>query len=186
MSSKTDLRNAARIRRAELARACPDFAARIAAFTDGLAIAADAVVAGYWPVRDEADPRELMKVLAARGHALALPRIAAKGAALTFHRWREGDALVDNHHGISEPRVETEILAADVVLVPLLAFDARGHRLGYGGGYYDRTLDALRENGNVTAVGVAYTGQEVEALPREPHDHKLDAIVTEKAVRRFA
>lgn len=179
MPSKSDLRTEARARREELARALPDFAARIAAFADELNIRSSAIVAGYRPVRDEADPRELMKAL---GTALALPRIDAKHTALSFREWREGDALVDNHHGIPEPRADAKIVTPDAVLVPLLAFDAHGHRLGYGGGYYDRTLNATR----AFTIGIAYAGQEVRELPREAHDRPLDAVITENGVRRFA
>jgi 5-formyltetrahydrofolate cyclo-ligase len=180
--SKAVFRLQAKSRRAELARALPDFAWRIVVFADRLNIPADAIVAGYWPVRDEADPRGLMKAL---GTPLALPRIDAKGAALSFRAWHEGDELVDNHHGIAEPRADAKIVAPNVVLVPLLAFDRRGHRLGYGGGYYDRTLDALRAEGKVLAVGIAYAGQEVAKIPREAHDHPLDAVLTEMGLRKF-
>ncbi len=176
--SKSALRERARGHRAELARACPDFAARIAAFAGKLILSSHAIVAGYWPVRDEADPRALMAALAARGVILALPRIAAKGAALSFHRWREGDALIDNHHGIAEPSADCEIVVPDIVLVPLLAFDTFGHRLGYGGGYYDRTLAAL----GARSIGIAYAGQEVDTLSRESHDHPLDAVLTENGL----
>lgn len=175
---KADLRTQAKIRRAELARACPDFAQRIAAFASDLNIPKGAIVAGYWPVRDEADPRGLMKALET---ALALPRIDAKHMALSFRAWRDGDVLVDNHHGIPEPRAEAKIVTPDVVLVPLLAFDAHGHRLGYGGGYYDRTLSAAR----AVAIGIAYAGQEVNELPHGLHDHPLDMIVTENGLCRF-
>jgi 5-formyltetrahydrofolate cyclo-ligase len=181
MSSKSNLRTEARTSRAELARARPDFARRIAPFADQIEIHKGMAVAGYWPVRDEADPRGLMKALEARGAALALPRIDEKHAALSFRAWREGDVLVDNHHRIPEPRAEAKMVTPDVVLVPLLAFDAHGHRLGYGGGYYDRTLATLR----VIAIGVAYAGQEVERLPREAHDRPLDMVVTENGARRF-
>ncbi|MGH6872839.1 MAG: 5-formyltetrahydrofolate cyclo-ligase [Rhizomicrobium sp.] len=177
--SKSALRRDARAGRAALSRACPDYAACIARFADDLALAAGAIVAGYWPVRDEADPRALMKALAARGCTLALPRIEGNG--LSFRRWNEGDALVDNHHGIAEPRDDAPIITPDVILVPLLAFDASGHRLGYGGGYYDRTLAAL----DARAMGVAYAGQEVETLPREDHDRPLDGVVTEKSAKYF-
>jgi 5-formyltetrahydrofolate cyclo-ligase len=176
------LRNETRERRGEWAQSCPDFAARIAPFAGGLALAPNAVVAGYWPVRDEADPRVLMEALAARGATLALPRIEAKGAALSFRRWSEGDALIDNHHAIREPLAEAERVIPNLVLVPLLAFDATGHRLGYGGGYYDRTFESLR---GVRVIGIAYSGQEFANVPREPHDHRLDAVVTENGVRRF-
>ena len=179
MTDKATLRRNARERRAALARACPDFAQRIAGAD--LDIPAPAIVAGYWPLRDEADPRGLMQALAARGHTLALPRIEAKAMPLSFRCWRDGDALVDNHHAIAEPRADAPYVAPDVVLVPLLAFDALGHRLGYGGGYYDRTLAAL----SARAIGVAYSGQEIDAIVAEPHDRGLDAVVTQLGVRRF-
>src|SRR5271169_2415913 len=115
-SEKFYLRQTARALRAKLFTT--DFAARIAAFADALEIPPPAIVAGYWPVRDEADPRELMKALAARGHALALPRIEAKGTALSFRRWNEDDELIGNPHGIAEPRAEAERIVPDVVLLP--------------------------------------------------------------------
>jgi 5-formyltetrahydrofolate cyclo-ligase len=177
VESKSALRLTARATRAALARACPDIAKRIAAFAD--AIEAGGIVAGYWPIRDEADPRGLMRALARRGAVLALPRI--EGSALSFRRREDGDALVDNQHGIAEPRADAQVVTPDVILVPLLAFDARGHRLGYGGGYYDRTLASLAAR----AIGVAYSGQEIDAIDAEPHDRRLDAVVTELGVRRF-
>jgi 5-formyltetrahydrofolate cyclo-ligase len=179
MTAKLELRKHARAMRAKLVAS--DFAQTIAAFADALDLPPHSIVAGYWPIRDEADPRELMKVLAALGHALALPRIEAKGGTLSFRRWNAGDELVDNHHGIAEPRADAESIAPDVILVPLLAFDASGHRLGYGGGYYDRTLDALKAR----AIGIAYAGQEIAGVPREPHDRPLDMIVSENGVRLF-
>jgi 5-formyltetrahydrofolate cyclo-ligase len=184
MTSKSQLRNEARALRTTLTRA--DFAERIAAFAKDIPRAPAAVVAGYHPVRDEADPRGLMSALAAHGHALALPVIATAHAALIFRSWREGDALAPNAYGIAEPLPSAPEIVPDVVLVPLLAFDADGHRLGYGGGYYDRTLDAIRRSKPVLAIGVAYAGQEVAHLPRETHDHALDGIVTENGLRRFA
>jgi 5-formyltetrahydrofolate cyclo-ligase len=87
--------------------------------------------------------------------------------------------------GLTEPLASAVIVAPSVLLVPLLAFDAAGHRLGYGGGYYDRTLAALHDTGKIIAVGVAYAGQEVSELPRREHDEPLDAVVTEKGFRRF-
>jgi 5-formyltetrahydrofolate cyclo-ligase len=124
----------------------------------------------------------LMRALASRGHELALPRIVAKGAPLAFHLWREGDALIAGRHGIAEPDAGAPAAAPQILLVPLLAFDPAGHRLGYGGGYYDRTLAALE---NVTAIGVAYAGQEVPDLPRQEHDRRLNFLVTEQGLRRF-
>lgn len=180
MNEKLRLRTEARARRALLTRA--DFADTIASFADELHLAAGVVVAGYHPIRDEADPRALMAALAARGHRLALPCVTSTRAALIFRGWKMGDALTPNAWGIAEPLSTAPEVMPGVVLVPLLAFDAAGHRLGYGGGYYDRTIDALA---GIHSIGVAYAGQEVPRLPRELHDHPLDAVITEKGVRRF-
>jgi 5-formyltetrahydrofolate cyclo-ligase len=179
---KPALREDARIRRVELARACPDFAARIARFADDLAIADGAVVSFYWPMGDEADPRALAHTLAARGHRLALPVVAAKKSPLVFRRWREGDPLIVHIFGMHEPAAAASEMTPDVLLIPLLAFDARGTRLGYGGGFYDRTLASLKAK---RAIGIAYAGQETGELPCHDHDHPLDAVVTEKGVRAF-
>jgi 5-formyltetrahydrofolate cyclo-ligase len=159
---------------------------RIIRFADNLALEPDAVVAGYWPTRDEADPRQLMKALAARGATLTMPRIEDRNAALSFRRWSEGDPLVDNRHAIREPPAEAQRVIPNLVLVPLLAFDATGHRLGYGGGYYDRTLAGLRAAGPVAAIGIAYAGQEIAAIPHEANDQRLDMVLTELGLRRFS
>jgi 5-formyltetrahydrofolate cyclo-ligase len=179
-SEKTKLRSEARAHRATLTD--PGFAERIATFAADLDIAKQAIVAGYHPFRDEADPRGLMSALAALGHPLALPCVITSRQALVFRRWRMGDALTANIYGIAEPAASAAEVLPAAVLVPLLAFDASGHRLGYGGGYYDRTFEALA---GVRIIGVAYSGQEVPTLPREPHDHRLDLIVSENGVRRF-
>ena len=181
MTEKQNLRSEARARRAQLTRA--DFAERIAGFANDLRLSAGVVVAGYHPIRDEADPRLLVSALAARGHALALPCVASAQAALVFRSWKVGDVLMPNAWGIAEPLATAPQVTPAVVLVPLLAFDATGHRLGYGGGYYDRTIAALP---GLCSIGIAYAGQEVSAVPREPHDHALDMLVTENGVRRFA
>jgi len=179
--SKLALRNALRARRARLTRA--DYAEAIARFADDLALAPGSVVAGYFPLRDEADPRALMAALSERGHPLALPCVTA-GQPLTFRAWKMGDPMHANPRAfnIAEPLATAPAVAPGAVLVPMLAFDSDGHRLGYGGGYYDRTLAGLP---NARAIGIAYAGQEVPSLPREPHDHPLDMIVTETGLRRF-
>jgi 5-formyltetrahydrofolate cyclo-ligase len=187
MDTKTKevLRRDASSHRLDLVRDMPDFAQRIATFADDLTIAPHAIVAGYWPMGDEADPRGVMAALAARGHALALPRVEAKNAPLVFHRWREGEALVTHRFGMSEPHVDREIVSPDVLLVPLLAFDADGYRLGYGGGFYDRTLETLRARHKICAIGIGYAGQEMGNLPHENHDQTLDAVLTETGIRHF-
>jgi 5-formyltetrahydrofolate cyclo-ligase len=185
MTSKQILRDDARARRAALAAASPDFAASIARFAGALPITSGAVVASYWPLRDEADPRVLAAALAARGHSIILPVIAGPEAALSFRPWREGDALSRNRHGIREPLAHLDAVVPQALLVPLLAFDETGARLGLGGGYYDRTLAELRANEHIVAIGVAYAGQEMAKLPRDAHDQCLDGVITENGFRKF-
>ncbi len=185
MSAKSELRSQARKRRAALARATPDHAERLARHTQDLAIPGGSVVGGYLAMGDEADPRLLLDELAARLCIIALPRVTAKSAPLSFHRLQPGREPVRSRLGMLEPAPDWPLAHPTVLLVPLLAFDAHGHRLGYGGGFYDRTLDAMRAGGRVLAIGVAYAGQEVPLLPREAHDHPLDAVITENGLRRF-
>ena len=137
-----------------------------------------AIIAGYWPMGDEMDPRPLMLALASRGHALALPVTPPRGQPLAFHAWAPGAALRPGPMGTSEP-VAGEELRPDVLLVPLLAFDRAGRRLGYGGGYYDRTLAALP---GAKAIGIAYAGQEMPEVPAGPQDMRLPLIATEAGV----
>jgi 5-formyltetrahydrofolate cyclo-ligase len=180
MSNKAELRRKARAHRATLTRA--GYAQSIARFAGDLDLAPGAIIAGYFPFRDEADPRALMAALSAKGHPLALPTVTS-GAPLSFRAWKMGDAMHANAnaYGIPEPLATAPVVMPSLILVPLLAFDAEGHRLGYGGGYYDRTFDARKSY----AVGIAYAGQEVPPLPREGHDHPLDAVITENGLRRF-
>jgi 5-formyltetrahydrofolate cyclo-ligase len=140
------------------------------------------VIAGYVSIGDEADVAPLLGLLAGQGVNLALPAVAARDAALEFRRWKPEDPLETGLFATSHPSELAEREVPDLLLVPLLAFDLLGGRLGYGGGYYDRTLAALREKGPVIAVGIGYAGQRVNGLPRETHDQKLDWIVTEQDV----
>ena len=137
-----------------------------------------AIIAGYWPMGEELDPRPLMLALASRGHAMALPVTPPRGQPLAFRAWVPGAALRPGPMGTSEP-VAGEELRPDVVLVPLLAFDRAGRRLGYGGGYYDRTLAALP---GAKAIGIAYAGQEMPEVPAGPQDFRLPLIATEDSV----
>ncbi len=185
MSSKEAFRREAKSRRAELARAHPDFAREAAAHVAALDIPDGSVVGAYVAARDEADPRLILQKLAACHCTIAFPRVAAKDGPLVFHRLNRGDAMAPGAFAIPEPPGDRPLAYPKILLVPLLAFDRAGHRLGYGGGYYDRTLDFLRANAAVRAIGVAYAGQEVDALPREAHDQPLDAVITEAGVRKF-
>jgi len=176
-----------RSERARLARAGGPIGAAIArvALVDLPAMAPGAAVSGYCPMGDEADPLPLLKALAARGHPTGLPVTPAARAPLIFRRWTPGEALVQARFGLSEPPPTAEVIEPSILLVPLLAFDRTGHRLGYGAGYYDRTLEKLRASRTILAVGIAYAGQEVDEVGAGPHDQKLDWVVTERGVRRF-
>ncbi len=143
----------------------------------GCAPARGAVVAGYWPIQSEIDVRPLMLALAARGHALVLPEVTPRGQVLLFRDWRPGEELVPGLWNTLQPK--GEVRTPDFLLVPLLAFDRARNRLGYGGGYYDRTLAQLP---GVFALGCAYAGQEVDSVPVAPHDRVLDAVATEAGI----
>ena len=141
-------------------------------------------ISGYWPMGDELDVRPLLIRLSERGHVCALPVVVGRGRALVFRRWRPGDRLVEGGFGTREPEGGAAETVPDIVLAPLLAFDDAGRRLGYGGGYYDRTLRALRAAGRVLAVGVGYQAQRVDEVPSGDGDETLDWIVTEERAIR--
>lgn len=159
-------------------------AAALAALAGRVAAGPGEVVAGFMPIRSEIDPRPLMLRLGAAGVRLALPVSGARDAPLSFRLWTEHAPLVAGPFGILQPTEAAAPCEPDIVLVPLAAFDRAGHRIGYGGGYYDRTLAVLREKRALLAIGIAYAGQEVESVPREATDQRLDWIVTEQAAIR--
>ncbi|MDF1872421.1 5-formyltetrahydrofolate cyclo-ligase [Vannielia sp.] len=136
-------------------------------------------LAGYMSMRDEIDPTPALEEAAAHG-PVGLPCIAEKAAPLVFRLWEPGDELVPGPFKTMEPRGNE--MRPEILIVPLVAFTRQGSRLGYGGGFYDRTLAALRAQGPVLAVGFAYGAQEAESLPLEPTDQPLDMIVTEREV----
>ncbi len=135
-------------------------------------------VAGYVPIRSEIDPMPLLAACAKAGCTTCLPTTPKPGEALVFRAWQIGAPLVAGLYGTSEPPQDAPIRTPNLLLVPLLAFDGAGYRLGYGGGFYDRSLAGLRPRG-VVAVGIAYAGQEIPQVPRESHDAPLDGILTE-------
>jgi 5-formyltetrahydrofolate cyclo-ligase len=140
----------------------------------------DAVVSGFWPLGQEIDIRPLLHALHDRGHRVALPVTPRRGAALTFRGWQPGDVLVPERFGTMRPI--GDILVPDMLLIPLLAFDAAGGRLGYGGGFYDRTLADLPGR---FRLGCAFAAQQVDAVPVGPYDIRLDAVATENGIIRF-
>ena len=139
------------------------------------------IVAGYSPIRSECDPVPLMRSLAGKGAQLALPVIDGKDKPLSFSEWRQGGHLVAGPFGILQPRTDAISVDPDIILVPLAAFDRNLRRIGYGAGYYDRTLAALRQQRRVVvAVGIAFAAQEVAKIPLDEHDEGLDLVLTER------
>ena len=175
------------MRRAMLARRAALGPEARAAFASAASVHADLIVTAhggrpavalYCARADEAPMAAIAARLHAQGVALALPLIGARDAPLRFRAWRPGEPLEAGPFGIQQPAAGAEVVP-DVLVVPLLAFDRAGHRLGYGGGYYDRTLAALHARGPVLAIGLAFAAQAVRSVPAEPHDVPLQAVLTE-------
>jgi 5-formyltetrahydrofolate cyclo-ligase len=140
---------------------------------------AGAVVSGFWPIGEEVDIRPLLLALSARGHEIVLPVTPPRGHPLGFRLWQPEDSMETERFGTLRPTGPERV--PDFLLVPLLAFDRRGHRLGYGAGYYDRTLAALPAAGR---LGCAYAAQEMDVVPAGPHDVRLPAVATERGIIR--
>jgi 5-formyltetrahydrofolate cyclo-ligase len=180
-AAKTTLRQAALERRA----AVPEevrarFAEKLA--LDGVALARRAIVrtvAIYWPMRGEADTRFLAEALHYHEFVVALPVVERLGAPLAFRKWTPRDPLVEGLFGTREPPLRLPEVTPDMVFVPFAAFDRRGCRLGYGGGFYDLTLGRLRGMKRILAIGVGFAAQEVPCVPDEAHDERLDLVMTE-------
>ncbi|WP_370689247.1 5-formyltetrahydrofolate cyclo-ligase [Phenylobacterium sp.] len=185
ISSKSDLRGRMRVLRKALAVAAPGAAERAAALLPLERLPAFAVFSGYHALGSELDPSPLIRRLAATGAMLALPVALSPDAPLAFRAWDSRDALAPDALGVPAPPPSAPGLHPDLVITPLLAFDRGGGRLGQGGGHFDRTLEALRAVKPVFVLGLAYAGQEVEQVPAEPHDQRLDAILTETGYREL-
>ena len=147
---------------------------------------APAVVSGYWPMDYEIDIVPLLRELYHQGHPLCLPVVKGKNLPLSFRSWSPGDPLVSAGFGVQIPKEDAAELFPKILITPLLSFDREGNRLGYGGGFYDRTLEFLRSHGEVYAVGVAYSALEVNHVPVKGMDQPIDAIATEKEFIRFS
>ncbi|MBF9034692.1 5-formyltetrahydrofolate cyclo-ligase [Rhodobacterales bacterium HKCCE2091] len=173
---KADIRRRAFAARAEAHGTGRDEAANAALLRE-IGDVAGRVISAYWPMRTEIDPRPAITALAA-ANRICLPVIAGKGLPLTFREWSPGAAMTAGPFGAEIP-AEGEMLTPDILIVPLVAFDAAGDRLGYGGGFYDRTLAKLRAAGRVRAIGFAYAAQQMPEVPVEPTDQRLDVVVTE-------
>jgi 5-formyltetrahydrofolate cyclo-ligase len=153
----------------------------------GLALAEaepGAAVSGFYPYKSEIDILPLLARLNSEGFITCLPIVKAERQPLIFRRWAPGEPTIPGIWDIKMPAETAPEVEPDLLLVPLLAFDSTGYRLGYGGGYYDRTLAALRARKSITAIGVGYAGQEIEHVPRGPRDEPLDYILTEAGLRQ--
>lgn len=186
-----DLRDAKAAARSELRRrrAVLDAADRVAlsaaAATRLLAapeLAGSRVVAAFFGIRDEIDTAPLVEALLASGRIVVLPRMIGKGQPLAFHAWRPGEPLEEASMGVRQPPAASPALFPDLVVAPLLGFDGRGHRLGYGGGFYDRTLRGLRRDRPTPAIGFAFELQRLDEVPSGEHDERLDRVATELAL----
>ena len=180
---KADIRRQAVARRdalqpAERAAAAATIAARPLPVT----VAARAIVSGFSPLKSEINPVPLMRAFAAAGAQLALPVVIGRGKPLTMRAWTFGAPLVSGVWGIREPAPEAPEVFPDILIVPLLAFDRAGQRIGYGAGYYDMTIERLRGMNPVTAIGIAFAAQEIAQVPVTPRDATLDLVLTEREV----
>ena len=180
LQQKAELRREALARRdalpAEIRKAAAE---AITARPFPLAVAPGMIVSGFMPLKSEINPLPLMRKFADAGARLALPVVAGSGKPLIMRSWQWGEPLFSGVWGISEPGREAPEVQPDILLVPLLAFDRGGHRIGYGAGYYDLTIAQLRAKKPIAAVGIAFAAQEIETVPRTAFDAKLDLVLTE-------
>jgi 5-formyltetrahydrofolate cyclo-ligase len=183
LEAKSDLRRDMLARRDALPPDARGAAAEaIAARPFPLPIAAGTIVSGFMPMKSEINPLPSMKKLADAGAQLAFPVTGRRGQPLVMRAWTWGEPLASGVWGIREPKPEAPQVDPDIVLVPLLAFDREGRRLGYGGGYYDLTLAQLRSRKPVMAIGLAFAIQEIAQVPTTPRDATLDLVLTEREV----
>lgn len=184
--TKAELRAVALARREALTAGEREAAAAVLAKRGlPIEIVAGVVVSGYSPIRNEIDPAPLMQKLALQGARLALPAVVSRGKSLTFRAYAPNDRLMLGPLGIPEPSPAAAELLPDVMLVPLAAFDAAGHRIGYGAGHYDYTFAHLRKQKAVIGIGLAFAAQEIDGVPALSHDVPLDYVLTEKRVFDF-
>ena len=185
-AAKASLRRDATERRRKAVRDNPDAGAAVRdVFLGAVDLPAGVTVSAYWPLDEEFDPRPLFTALHRRGHPIGLPVILGKGQPLLFRRWEPTMELVRGAFRVMTPPPTAPEIVPQVLLVPLLAYDRAGYRLGYGGGFYDRTIAKLRNAGEAVAVGVTFAMLEVPSVPRDETDQPLDWIVTEREAIRI-
>jgi len=184
--AKAALRERAHAQRATLSASSRAEAAAAAAehFAAGVEIGSDATIAAYWPIRDEIDCRPLLVQLMDALRPVCLPVTNGDDNPLEFRLWQQGAPLYEAGFGTLAPPEGAPVVLPDAIIIPLLGFDGRGTRLGYGKGYYDRTIAALPRRPML--IGYAFAVQELPDIPREEHDVPLDLVVTDAGVKRFA
>lgn len=156
------------------------FAQRLANIGAGIVAEKKAgIVSVFWSIGTEPSTFQLLENLARQGVQTALPVMQGRAAPLVFRLWKEGEPLAEVKWGIKEPLPSAREVEPDLLFVPLAAYDRKGNRLGYGAGYYDRTLAKLRAKKSITVVGVAYGIQELQEIPTDSHDEKLDYLLTD-------
>lgn len=183
---KQELRSTAIEQRATLGSAARATHAKKAAqfFIDEVDVKPDAIVAAYWPIRDEIDCKPLLiHLLDELGQKVALPVVVGDEEPLVFRQWESGTPLFEAGFGSLAPAENAPVVVPDMIIIPLLAYDKQGNRLGYGRGYYDRTIAQIEKKPIV--IGYAFSAQELSEIPRDDHDYPLDYLVTETGVRRF-
>jgi 5-formyltetrahydrofolate cyclo-ligase len=180
---KAELRRMAMARREALPATDRVAAAQaIAARGMPVPVAPGMVVSGYSPLKSEISPIPLLRLCAAAGAELALPVVMGRGKPLVMRAWTFGAPLASGVWGIREPTPAAPEVFPDILIVPLLVFDRRGHRIGYGAGYYDMTIARLRDMKPVTAIGIAFAAQEIDEVPTTPRDARLDLVLTEREI----
>ena len=143
------------------------------------------IVSGFMPMKTEINPLPLLRKLADAGTQLALPAIAGRGKPLIMRAWKFGDPFKAGQWGIREPTADALEVAPDILIVPLACFDRAGHRIGYGAGYYDMTINALRAKKKAIAIGIAFAAQEIPKVPATERDARLDLVLTEREMIDF-
>jgi 5-formyltetrahydrofolate cyclo-ligase len=141
-------------------------------------VPSDAIIGSYWPVKSEVDVRPLLSYFFKHGHTCALPIVDAQNKLLLFREWCPGDLLISGIYNILTPDETAPLVIPTVLFIPVLGFDRQGHRLGHGEGYYDRTLEKLREQHHIIAIGIAFDCQEIDSIPYEAYDQRMNYIIT--------
>lgn len=142
------------------------------------------IIAAYMPIRTEVSPLKSMKKMALRGRKICVPVIVGANKPLEFHQWTPSCQMISGQFGAKTPK-DGAVLKPDIIITPLVAFDSNGYRIGYGGGFYDRSFEQLSEEKNIQVIGFAYSEQELMIVPHESTDYRLDGVITEKGILSF-